>query len=44
MMLSPSLRQPSVILAGAGPSGIAMAYNLKHVSGLDSECDVYHMK
>lgn len=27
---------PTIIIVGAGPSGIAMAYNIKHVTGIDS--------
>lgn len=31
------LKNPSVLIAGSGPSGIATAYNLKEVAGLTSE-------
>lgn len=31
------LKNPSVLIAGSGPSGIAMAYNLKEVAGMTSE-------
>lgn len=31
------LKNPSVLIVGSGPSGIAMAYNLKEVAGLTSE-------
>lgn len=38
------LKNPSVLIAGSGPSGIAMAYNLKEVAGMTSEyCIWYHL-